>query len=626
MKPKSRKRNREVGEVNSSGDDGPAQRKHRRVRQKRTTHDEESSDEEPPVDYSTGYESVDVDRSEDGGEVPSNVSDEDYAKGKQGKPKPKRRTQKQKPKSAKRVERSSSPENVDSDDSEDDGSDDEDESVSIPDQKSNYQPEIVYNRHWTKSDERRLRKKWSADDQFLVDKSSANEVALWRKATALFKQAPPDLLDYHIEVSKKDAGPLKNPATGKQWSKNPNWSPDFCGTMSMIICLPYFRNRVEFLQFVLRYALVTRLDDDARSPGHAYNVHLTFDPLFERVLEKADEEMDTPLDEDQKIQLKSILLEEISDKDPEHWKFHKFLDRVVKKKQNVSKDDESCKLMLCDLKNIVGAWTAYVEAKKLLLPTMAQYRDMVIKIYPNQGFKAGAGGHTQARRDEFASWKKEWMLKVRRRDHVWAREQAEAKAGLARRRAKTAASRDDQPAAEDELGSGGDDVNLDDIATPPRHSGESDTVMMVEDHESLPPDARATMSLEADRAQDPQPSSTGTSRVPETQVSPREAPVSLAGPNNEPSQPSATGSGLSRASTNLPTTLEPSANVIGTVQSTAPIDRLKEYNASRAKVSAQLGLPDGGAPIRVLREPSIQRRSPKAAERDNGALVSTSQD
>jgi hypothetical protein len=134
--------------------------------------------------------------------------------------------------------------------------------------------------------------------------------------------------------------------------------------------------------------------------------------------------------------LKSILLEEISDKDPEHWKFHKFLDRVVKKKQNVSKDDESCKLMLCDLKNIVGAWTAYVEAKKLLLPTMAQYRDMVIKTYPNQGFKAGAGGHTQARRDEFASWKKEWMLKVRRRDHVWAREQAEAKAGLARRRAR----------------------------------------------------------------------------------------------------------------------------------------------------------------------------------------------
>jgi hypothetical protein len=81
--------------------------------------------------------------------------------------------QKLKLKSAARVGRSSSR-------SDNEEGTDVDEDLDIPDQKSNFQPSIVYNEHWSKTQEKRLRR-----DQFIFsDISALDELYLPRRASA----------------------------------------------------------------------------------------------------------------------------------------------------------------------------------------------------------------------------------------------------------------------------------------------------------------------------------------------------------------------------------------------------------------------------------------------------------
>jgi hypothetical protein len=53
---------------------------------------------------------------------------------------------------------------------------------------------------------------------------------------------------------------------------------------------------------------------------------------------------------------------------------------------------------------------------------MKEYRNQVNKDFPNQGFESG--DQKDARELEFQSWKKEYMLKLRRNELRWKREVA----------------------------------------------------------------------------------------------------------------------------------------------------------------------------------------------------------
>jgi hypothetical protein len=289
---------------------------------------------------------------------------------------------------------------------------DSQEELDIPDQKSNFQPDIQYNEYWTEGEERRLRKDWSPDDDFIIEKSYADEIALWRKTTNIFKCAPPDLIE--ADVGVQPGGAITNNQTGTKWRKNPNWSQKFCMAMSAVICLPYWKGKPECLRYVLRKALHLRVgagDEKRRAPPMPSEDNIYLNTMLDRIQEQAMEA--GIVEEDIWHQLRPIIQNEIgSGMIPEHWKFHDYLKKVVKTGERVTDNDDSCKLQVCDLDNIQRAWKLYTDTEKLQLSTMEQYRDNFNKLNSNKGFVSL--GNNQARQDNFKSWKKEWMLKVRR--------------------------------------------------------------------------------------------------------------------------------------------------------------------------------------------------------------------
>ena len=486
------------GKRRRSGDDEQPARKRHKSR-KGTTADDRLSDEDSIAEDGEGSLGQSVGSAGEEESPPDPETDEDYSgKGRQkskpkakgrakSKPSPKRdprprgQTKKQKPKSAERVEVSSSSEHSDSDES-------------IPDRPSNLQPAIEYSEHWSEEQERKLRRDWSADDQFLVEASSADEITLWRKAATLFQCAAPDLIQPTLLVSKADAHHLVNPDTGKEWKKNPNWSPDFCKTLGMIICLPYFKNRLDFLQYVLLKAVVTRVGDDPRNRQLDHRIFQFSDPIVEKFSKKLEAETD--YDEDERMNLEEILRSVLVQNYPEHWKFSQRLDKVVKKGAKVDTDDDTCNLRLCDLTNVVSAWSRYVNDNKLSLPNIAKYKDEFNKLHPNRGFKTG--GNKRARRDEFYSWKKEWMLKTRRQKIMWASEVAaneERAAGRTVRHARKAMDVTEPEGsvyADQELPGGSvnhsdEDAFMENATSSPRRPEDSQPAQ-----ESLPPNARAS--------------------------------------------------------------------------------------------------------------------------------------
>jgi hypothetical protein len=265
--------------------DSPPETQQKRSRQTIESSDEEDSDEEGGLQEETSAES---------GEEPS--SDEDYWKSRsKPKPKPKRgdrktkpqrstkpkpnpnprpnlkRNQKGKQSTAVPVEGSSSESWWSSSGEENDNQ----EELDIPDQKSNFQPDIQYNEYWTEGKERRLRKDWSPDDDFIIEKSYADEISLWRKTTIIFKCAPQDLVE--ADVGVQPGGLITNKQTGTKWRKNPNWSQKFCIAMSTIIACHFGRgNPNSFDTSCVRHSIfgwVLEMRSDGR---HHYPPMITY--------------------------------------------------------------------------------------------------------------------------------------------------------------------------------------------------------------------------------------------------------------------------------------------------------------------------------------------------------------
>ena len=414
------------------------------------------------------------------------------------------RKPKSKPKSSARVERSSSG-------SDNEEEDDDDEGLDIPDQKYNFQPEIVYNEHWSKAQEKRLRRAWSKDDDFLIEKSYEDEKALWRKTTKLFSRAAPDLIEADIGVSPGRA--ISNPTTGKKWTKNPNWSQQFCNSMGIIVCLPYWRQKPEFLQYVLRKALHLRVgSDDPRAPKLTPTPNIYVDPLLDRIEEKI---RDTGIvEEDQLPFLREIIGQEISlEKTPEHWKFQEYLKDVDKKGARVTASEDSCKLQVCDLDNIQDAWELYNKKNKLQLPTMVQYRDQFMAANSNKGFVSLS--NTQSRQDDFKLWKKEWMLRARRDKKI------KKSVREARSRSPANSEVDDDIHAEEDIEFNFDNNSFNNETSPVSQSFPPFPrgAASIQDIPRQNPGAAATSPAEAHRDEGlPEESPVRDSIVPETQL------------------------------------------------------------------------------------------------------------
>jgi hypothetical protein len=596
-----------------------AQKRHREgesdsppeTQQKRSRRTIESSDPEEDSDEQEGPQGTSAESNEESSpdEEPASEeeisSDEDYWKS----PKPKRGGRKTKPQKSTKMKPKSKPKSkpklrpnlkrdqkgkqlsavrVDRSSSEPDSGEENDsqEELDIPDQKSNFQPDIQYNEYWTEGKERRLRKDWSPDDDFIIEKSYADEIALWRKTTNIFKCAPPDLID--ADVGVQPGGAITNQETGTKWRKTPNWSQKFCMAMSTIICLPVWKGKPECLRYVLRKALHLRVgagDEKRRAPPMPSEDNIYLKTMLDRIQEQVMEAR--IVEEDIWHQLRPIIQKEIgSGMIPEHWKFHEYLKKVVKTGFRVTDNDDSCKLQVCDLDNIQRAWKLYTDTEKLQLSTMEQYRDNFNTLNSNKGFVPL--GNTQARQDNFKSWKKEWMLKVRRNDRIRENVRLHEK-----RRKKACEERQ----VDDEMQSDGG-LGNDNLAPPP-----------VQDRRSLnqngspsSPTGRAHQGYLHPEARNSQ----GTTDAPRNEVSPDTTPfvpetqVPKDTASAEAGAPGTATADSAPADGSLPSLDKSSLQAADVFPDPAPTasanTRREEYNASRAKMSAKLQFQVGKPP------------------------------
>jgi hypothetical protein len=554
--------------------------------------EEEDSEEVVPEEESESYSSQETDK-EDNSEF-----DDDNNKGKKTarkaaarkqtrKPKSKsketlKQKQKPKPKPKSAVRVSISPSRSSSEDASG-----EEEGPDIPDQKSNFQRDIEYNEYWSEAKEKRLRREWSADDDFIIEKSYEDEKALWRKTTKIFRRVAPDLIEADIGVAP--GGYISNPQTKTKWQKNPNWSQKFCVAMGTIVCLPFWRQKPEFLQYVLRKALHLRVgSDDPRAPKIKSGANIYVDPLDRIVKQVKDEGI---VEDDSLPLLRKIIEKEISlEKTPEHWKFHEYLKKVVKKGKHVTNKEDSCKLQLCDLESIQQAWNLYNETEKLQLPTMVQYRDQFMTANPNKGFLSLS--NTQSRQDEFKSWKKEWMLKKRRDDKIKMSIQAAQRRAAEGQEETVDSQEEDSDGLEVDADNNGADEFLNGSSphSSPRQQPEASPARaVVGGQEPLDKDVRVSQR----DAQSNEVSTGSDSIVLETQLQ-QNTPASAgpSGPRTEkpvPEEQTLQSPGTSG--------LEITAQSLDHASRDSVAARSDKYNASRAKLSVQLHFPRSEKPF-----------------------------
>jgi hypothetical protein len=80
--------------------------------------------------------------------------------------------------------------------------------------------------------------------------TSAEEVALWRRASSLFNKAPPELHPPELEVD-----------TSNNVDDQSSRSNVFCGSMVELISCPAFEGNSIFLFFAIRSSIYRRLGD-----------------------------------------------------------------------------------------------------------------------------------------------------------------------------------------------------------------------------------------------------------------------------------------------------------------------------------------------------------------------------
>jgi hypothetical protein len=223
---------------------------------------------------------------------------------------------------------------------------------------------------------------------------------------------------------------------------------------------------------------------------------------------------------------------------------------------------------------------------------MKEYRNQVNKDFPNQGFESG--DQKDARELEFQSWKKEYMLKLRRNELRWKREVARFQRDReARQRAREqkeaeqAEESEDHPIGEAEVD---DESGMQDV--PDDHR------MDEEVPGSLPLDARATTSPQKPIAKDNEVSTGGGSLVPETQLPPQ--PLLLPANNKESTNEFPEIEAISQVD-EASKTLQDSVETAGDApEESTLVDPVEVHSTSRSRVSARLGLLAGNMPACML--------------------------
>jgi hypothetical protein len=231
-------------------------------------------------------------------------------------------------------------------------------------------PEGAYDSVWDSEDERGLRKYWTREHDVILNHTQAHEASLWKKTYQVFGLAPPELLPSHIALDNSEKKGVPDPGNEELESDevlvNKNWAPDTCLILCGIVCCPAFKGRVDYLRYVLAYALYLRIGSSEEFPK-PYKV----DYLVSGRQQLADEIARISEEvkaEDVLAAMKTIQWTE----QPPH---HRFLDILRIQVRGSKRKVETKALIRQDLAAIVKAWDTYAEEldSGLDLKHMADY-------------------------------------------------------------------------------------------------------------------------------------------------------------------------------------------------------------------------------------------------------------
>ena len=226
----------------------------------------------------------------------------------------------------------------------------------IEDSESPIIPPVLYDEYWDEEDEQELQEGWSEEDDKLLKKGET-EIALWKKTLNIFRQPPQELL-----------GAITVDTSGNKKEGNKDWPHDFCIQLGNVVCCVAFKDRPEYLRYVLRLTLSLRL---GLSKGFKEPSKKSMSAQRNRkITEGLNAKLELPIDEKIEEALNVTLNEQLGPDLPPHMDFLKVLRKIVRKTKQ-----DCLGLIKSDLANIINAWDTYAEgAKAQGLMSMVEYR------------------------------------------------------------------------------------------------------------------------------------------------------------------------------------------------------------------------------------------------------------
>jgi hypothetical protein len=184
---------------------------------------------------------------------------------------------------------------------------------------------------------------------------------------AVYGMVPPDLIPEGLVVVITRPPPAER--IGKNTLKNTNWPGEICIELSKIICLRVFKDDIEFLRYVLKLAVNSRV-------GTGSELDLTYcghDPPINLLAEIKEKVVGAPLNSEQMVHLTKVLGSTV-DRLPEHWGSATYILKYTKKESlKMASEDKLCGLKKCDLLLIQKAWNEYVKEEQPSLLSAFEY-------------------------------------------------------------------------------------------------------------------------------------------------------------------------------------------------------------------------------------------------------------
>jgi hypothetical protein len=269
-------------------------------------------------------------------------------------------------------------------------------------------PNDIYGENWTEAQEADLRKRWKKKLGVLTNGMDTSEISLWKKSYQIYQKPPPAIIPSGMEVDVSENAEFEDPDNPDAELEDKNWSQEFCKGFGEVLCCEAFKDRLYFLQYVLRYALFLRLGASKgfpKPPRKELSVQRNQKVIaeFDRLAAINGIAADPLRAETLNDALNNMLGPDL----PSHVGLIEQLKKVVRKDFQDQRG-----LIKRDIDNIILAWDQYATASKQGLLSMKEYGQKWNKEHTKAS--SDPKGAEKYHTDDILKLRKEWVLGCKR--------------------------------------------------------------------------------------------------------------------------------------------------------------------------------------------------------------------